>query len=294
MGLTGPRALSRPPPGCPQSAFDRHLALVPFKGQVLNQTSAWWMGCTQDIVPNALVATPHPYVSIMEDCDPLPVEVVVRGYITGTTDTSLWTQYEKGVRNYCGNPLPEGLQKNDKLERSLITPTTKAADHDEPISPEGIIERGLVSEGHWAEVSRAALELFAFGQREAAKRGLLLVDTKYEFGLDAEGSVKLIDEVHTPDSSRYWLADSLEERRAAGLEPENVDKEFLRLWFADHCDPYGDEVLPDAPEELVEELSRRYVALYETITGQAFAPASPEQLTEEAIEKAIAKSIVVE
>ena len=122
-----------------------------------------------------------------------------------------------------------------------------------------------------------SLELFAFGQREAAKRGLLLVDTKYEFGLDAEGSVKLIDEVHTPDSSRYWLADSLEERRAAGLEPENVDKEFLRLWFADHCDPYGDEVLPDAPEELVEELSRRYVALYETITGQAFAPAPPEQ-----------------
>ena len=249
------------------------------------------MGRTADIVPNALVATPHPYVSIMEECDPLPVEVVVRGYITGTTDTSLWTQYDKGVRNYCGNELPEGLQKNDQLEKNLVTPTTKAADHDEPISPEGIVERGLVSAEHWAEVSRVALDLFAFGQQEAARRGLVLVDTKYEFGLDGEGCVRLIDEVHTPDSSRYWLADSLNERRAAGLEPENIDKEFLRLWFSRNCDPYSDKTLPEAPLELVEELSRRYVVLYETITGLDFVPASAEQLTEAAIEEAIAGSI---
>ncbi|KAG7675229.1 hypothetical protein Ndes2526B_g08094 [Nannochloris sp. 'desiccata'] len=256
-----------------QSAFDRHLASVPYKGQVLNQTSAWWMAATTHIVPNALLSTPDPNTCIMKKCTVFPVEFVVRGFMTGSTDTSLWTHYKTGKREYCGNTFPDGMKKNDRLSKNVITPTTKAVDHDEPISPADIIGRGLMSRQDWEKASQAALELFEFGQAEAAKRGLLLVDTKYEFGKDKDGNILLVDEIHTPDSSRYWIANTYDSRHAAGEEPQNIDKEFLRLWFRANCDPYKDEVLPAAPAELVAELSRRYVLLYETITGEKFVPA---------------------
>ncbi|KAG8385086.1 hypothetical protein BUALT_Bualt03G0004900 [Buddleja alternifolia] len=253
-----------------QSAFDRVLASIPFKGQVLNETSLWWFSKTQHIIPNAVVSSPDKNVTIAKKCSVFPVEFVVRGYVTGSTDTSLWTVYQKGVRNYCGNALPDDLVKNQKLSGNILTPTTKAADHDVPITPEEIVKRGLMTQADYDEASKAALSLFEYGQRIALEHGLILVDTKYEFGKGSDGKVLLIDEVHTPDSSRYWIAHSYEERFQNGLEPENIDKEFLRLWFKDHCNPYEDEVLPDAPEELVSELAWRYILLYETITKSKF------------------------
>ena len=252
------------------SAFDRSLALIPYKGQVLNLTSAWWFEQTAAIIPNHLLAVPDPNVTIAKKCKVFPIEFVVRGYITGSTSTSLWTQYKNGVRDYCGQHFPEGLLKNQKLAQAVLTPTTKEKDHDRPISPREIIEEGWMTAADWDVASAAALKLFAFGMEEAAKRGLILVDTKYEFGRDADGRVVLVDEIHTPDSSRYWLSGTYAERMAEGKEPDNIDKEFLRLWFAANCDPYQDKVLPDAPPELVVTLASRYVQLYEMITGSPF------------------------
>ncbi|VVA16237.1 PREDICTED: phosphoribosylaminoimidazolesuccinocarboxamide [Prunus dulcis] len=259
-----------------QSAFDRILASIPFKGQVLNETSLWWFDKTRHITSNAVVSAPDENVTIAKKCSVFPVEFVVRGFVTGSTDTSLWTVYNNGVRNYCGNALPDGLAKSQKLPANILTPTTKAADHDVPVTPDEIVERGLMTQAEYDEVSRKALSLFEYGQRVALEHGLILVDTKYEFGKGQDGSILLIDEVHTPDSSRYWIAHTYEERFKNGLEPENVDKEFLRLWFKDHCNPYEDEVLPDAPEELVRELSWRYIFLYETITKSEFKLPSTE------------------
>mmetsp|Transcript_694 Transcript_694/g.2025 ORF Transcript_694/g.2025 Transcript_694/m.2025 type:complete len:385 (+) Transcript_694:310-1464(+) len=256
-----------------QSAFDRILAAIPYKGQVLNQTSAWWMDQTRHIISNSLVGVPDPNIAVMQRCSVFPVEFVVRGYLTGSTDTSLWTHYNNGAREYCGNSFPDGMVKNQRLAKNVVTPTTKAVDHDVPISAAEIVSAGLMTQAQWDEASAAALALFEFGQKQAAERGLLLVDTKYEMGTAPDGSIVLVDEIHTPDSSRYWLAESYEERHAAGQEPMNIDKEFLRLWFRDHCDPYNDEVLPEAPRELVAELSRRYIWLYQAITGQPFQPA---------------------
>ncbi|XP_062164535.1 phosphoribosylaminoimidazole-succinocarboxamide synthase, chloroplastic [Alnus glutinosa] len=260
-----------------QSAFDRILASIPFKGQVLNETSLWWFDRTRHITSNAVVASPDKNVTIAKKCSVFPVEFVVRGYVTGSTDTSLWTVYKNGVRNYCGNVLPDGLVKNQKLTANILTPTTKAADHDVPVTPDEIVKHGLMSQADYDEASRKALSLFEYGQRVALEHGLVLVDTKYEFGKGQDGSVLLIDEVHTPDSSRYWIAHSYEERFQNSLEPENVDKEFLRLWFKDHCNPYEDEVLPDAPEDLVCELAWRYIFLYETITSSKFEIPSMEE-----------------
>ncbi|KAH9608606.1 hypothetical protein KSS87_004328 [Heliosperma pusillum] len=266
-----------------QSAFDRVLASIPFKGQVLNETSLWWFDQTRHITPNAVLSAPDKNVTIAKKCTIFPVEFVVRGFVTGSTDTSLWTVYTNGVRNYCGNVIPDGLVKNQRLEKNILTPTTKAADHDVPVTPDEailildfnifgiyIVEQGLMTKADYDEVSSKALSLFEYGQRVAWEHGLILVDTKYEFGKTSDGTIVLVDEVHTPDSSRYWIAHSYEERFQKGLEPANVDKEFLRLWFKDHCNPYEDEVLPDAPEELVCELAWRYIFLYETITGGKF------------------------
>ncbi|KAF3599721.1 hypothetical protein F2Q69_00037654 [Brassica cretica] len=189
-------------------------------------------------------------VVIAKKCSVFPIEFVVRGYVTGSTDTSLWTVYKKGVRNYCGNALSDGSVKNQKLPANILTPTTKAEDHDVPISPTEIVEGGFMTQAEFEEASMKALSLFEFGQRVAKEHGVILVDTKYEFGKSSDGSILLIDEIHTPDSSRYWLAGSYEERFRKGLEPENVDKEFLRLWFKENCNPYEDEVLPAAPAEL--------------------------------------------
>lgn len=253
-----------------QSAFDRVLASVPYKGQVLNLISVWWFEQTESIVPNHLIAVPHPNAVIAKKCTVFPIEFVVRGYITGTTSTSLWTQYQKGVRNYCGIDFPEGLRKNQRLETPVLTPTTKDKEHDKPISPKEIIAEGWMSEADWEEASAAALKLFQYGTEVAAKHGLILVDTKYEFGRDASGRIILVDEIHTPDSSRYWLSKGYEERHAEGKEPENIDKEFLRLWFTKQCDPYKTSVLPVAPKELIVTLASRYIQLYEMITGKAF------------------------
>ena len=253
-----------------QSAFDRVLAAIPYKGAVLNSVSAWWFKKTEHLFPNHLISTPDPNVSIVEKCDVFPVEFVVRGYITGTTETSLWTVYNNGDREYCGNSLPESLQKNDRLDTPMLTPTTKDKVHDKPVSREEIIALGLMSSEDYDVAAKMSLDLFAFGQKIAKENGLILVDTKYEIGKDGSGKIKFVDEIHTPDSSRFWIGNSYKERISAGDEPENIDKEFLRLWFAKNCDPYNDDVLPNAPDELVAELSARYILLYELITGERF------------------------
>lgn len=274
-----------------QSAFDRILASIPFKGQVLNETSLWWFNKTQHITPNAVVSVPDRNVTIAKKCLVFPVEFVVRGYVTGSTDTSLWTVYNKGVRNYCGNHLPDGLVKNQKLTENILTPTTKAADHDVPVTPDEIVRRGLMTQADYDEVSRKAMSLFEFGQRVALDHGLILVDTKYEFGKGPDGQIYLIDEVHTPDSSRYWIAHSYQECFQNGLEPENIDKEFLRLWFKDHCNPYEDEVLPDAPEELVSELAWRYIFLFETITNSRFEMPGTKEPVNDRISRNVSQAL---
>ncbi|XP_060217889.1 phosphoribosylaminoimidazole-succinocarboxamide synthase, chloroplastic [Lycium barbarum] len=274
-----------------QSAFDRILASIPFKGQVLNETSLWWFNKTQHITPNAVVSVPDRNATIARKCSVFPVEFVVRGYVTGSTDTSLWTVYNKGVRNYCGNSLPDGLMKNQKLTENILTPTTKAADHDVPVTPDEIVQRGLMTQADYDEVSRKAMSLFEFGQRVALDHGLILVDTKYEFGKGPDGQIYLIDEVHTPDSSRYWIAHSYQERFQNGLEPENIDKEFLRLWFKNHCNPYEDEVLPDAPEELVSELAWRYIFLFETITNSRFEMPGEKEPVHDRISRNVSQAL---
>jgi phosphoribosylaminoimidazole-succinocarboxamide synthase len=253
-----------------QSAFDRILADIPFKGQVLNQVSAFWFEQTKDIVPNQMIEMPDPNATLAKKCTVLPIEFVVRGYLTGSTDTSSWMQYSQGNRNLCGNKLPDGMKKNQKFEKPILTPTTKSDVHDESISPDEIIKRGLMSKSVWEHCESIVFGLFKRGMSIAASHGLILVDTKYELGLDKDNNVMLIDEIHTPDSSRYWMAQSYTARFQNNQEPENIDKEFLRLWFKDHCDPYKDAVLPDAPADLVAELSLRYIKLYEMITGKQF------------------------
>jgi phosphoribosylaminoimidazole-succinocarboxamide synthase len=260
-----------------QSGFDRLLGAIPFKGQVLNRTSLYWFERTKDIIGNHVISSPHANALIARQCTVLPIEFVVRGYMTGSTDTSIWTQYQKGVRSYCGHALPEGMKKNEPLPSNIVTPTTKEKDHDRPITAEEVVSEGWLTKDQWEFCSAKALELFAFGQQVAAERGLILVDTKYEFGVLSlgeilEGEILLIDEIHTPDSSRYWLADSYAERLAAGQEPNMIDKEFFRLWFRDRCDPYKDAVLPVPPDELIAELAARYIELFERITGTTFEP----------------------
>jgi phosphoribosylaminoimidazole-succinocarboxamide synthase len=251
------------------SAFDRVLGLIPYKGQVLNQLSAWWFEQTADLVNNHVISVPDPNVTIATDAEPLPVEVVVRGYITGVTTTSLWYLYERGDRRPYGIPLPDGLQKNDPLPQPIITPTTKAekGQHDERLTRAEILTQGLIAPDLWAEIEQTALALFARGQAVAAQAGLILVDTKYEMGL-VNGRLTLIDEIHTPDSSRYWIADTYQ---PGGGEPENFDKEFMRKWFA--AQGYrGEGTPPTMPAEFVAQIAARYIAAYEKLTGQEFVP----------------------
>lgn len=257
------------------SAFDRILGLVPYKGQVLTQLSAWWFAQTRDIIANHLIALPDPNVTVAHICEPLPVEVVVRGYITGVTSTALWYQYSLGARTIYGIDFPDGLHKNDPLPEPIITPTTKARDggHDERITGAEVVERGLVAADVWEQISRAALALFRRGQQLAQRGGLILVDTKYEFGLAPDGSVMLIDEIHTPDSSRFWIADTYEERIAAGQEPDNFDKEFIRLFYAAHGYRGEGEPFP-LPPELALQAALRYIRTYEWLTGTPFEPAA--------------------
>lgn len=255
------------------SAFDLILTAIPFKGEVLTQTARYWFEDTADICPNHVLAYPDPNVVIGKRLDILPVEIVVRGYLAGTTSTSVLTKYRKGEREMYGMRLPDGLRDNEKLPEAIITPTSKAFDggHDEPLSGETILAQGLLTAAQWETVSRYALALFARGQARAAERGLILVDTKYEFGTDADGTIVLADEIHTPDSSRYWNAATYEASFAAGTRPESFDKDFVRAWVAARCDPYKDPI-PAIPDELVEQTSRVYIQAYETITGRSFTP----------------------
>lgn len=254
-----------------QSAFDRVLAAVPFKGQVLNQTARFWFEQTADICPNHVLTYPDPNVIVARRLSMLPVEMVVRDYITGSTETSIWPMYAGGKRILYGIRFPDGLVKNQKLPETILTPTTKAdqGGHDTPITPEDIVARGLLTQSQWDELARLSLAVFARGREIAARHGLILVDTKYEFGVDDAGRITLADEVHTPDSSRYWYANSYADRLAAGMEPESLDKEFLRLWIAERCDPYKDPI-PEVPPEKLIEFSEKYIALYELVTGQSF------------------------
>jgi len=255
------------------SAFDRVIAGVPYKGQVLNELAAWWFAQTADIVPNHVVSVPDPNVLIARNANPLPVEVVVRGYITGVTSTSLWQQYTDGARTIYGHHFPDGLRKNTALPNSLVTPTTKAEDggHDEPLTVADVISRRLVPPQLWGETVEAALRLFQRGQQVAARAGLILADTKYEFGLDDEGRLMLIDEMHTPDSSRYWVADTFEARLDAGEEPESLDKEVVRRALL--ATGYRGEGAPPAlPDEVWQATSTRYIDAYERLTGTTFQP----------------------
>ncbi|MEH3145911.1 MAG: phosphoribosylaminoimidazolesuccinocarboxamide synthase [Methylobacterium frigidaeris] len=260
------------------SAFDRALAAIPFKGQVLTQTARYWFEATADLCPNHVLAYPDPSVVVGRRLDILPVEVVVRGYLAGTTATSILTRYKAGAREMYGHRLPDGMRPNERLLRAIITPTTKAADgaHDEPLTEAAILEGGLLTREQWRTVSQAALALFARGQALAAERGLILADTKYEFGTDADGRIVLADEIHTPDSSRYWFAASYPERFAAGASPESFDKDFVRNWVVARCDPYRDPV-PEIPAEVVLETAAVYIRAFETITGRRFALPDPAE-----------------
>jgi phosphoribosylaminoimidazole-succinocarboxamide synthase len=255
------------------SAFDRILTAVPFKGQVLNQLSAFWFEQTADIIPNHIIAVPDPNVSLVHGCETLPVEVVVRGYITGVTKTALWYRYSLGERSIYGYDCPDGMVKHQPLPEPIITPTTKGreGEHDERITCAEVTERGLLDAKTWTQVQEAALAIFKRGQEIARQGGLILIDTKYEFGRAPGGDVMIIDEVHTPDSSRFWLAESYEGRIASGEEPDNFDKEFLRLWYADHG-YRGDGEPPEPTDDLIAQVSERYIALYEKLTRQTFEP----------------------
>lgn len=258
------------------SAFDRILAAIPYKGQVLTQTARFWFEQTADICANHVLEYPDPNVVVGRRLDILPVEIVVRAYLAGTTGTSILTLYRQGAREMYGVRLPDGLRANEVLPGPIITPTSKAFDggHDEPLTPAQILEGGLLTPEQWDEVSAHALALFARGQALAADRGLILADTKYEFGLDADGRILLADEIHTPDSSRYWMADTYAARFGSGGRPDSFDKDFVRSWVAERCDPYVDPI-PAIPPEMIERTSDVYVDAFRRITGQAFQAPPP-------------------
>lgn len=275
-----------------QSAFDHVLAAVPHKGQVLTQTARYWFDETEDICPNHVISYPDPNVVLVRDLDMLPLEMVVRSYLTGSTNTSPWPMYARGERVLYGHEFPEGLKKNQKLPQTIITPTTKPAQggHDAPITEAEILDTQLVTTEQWHELAEKSLALFARGQQVAAEKGLILVDTKYEFGVDENGTIVVADEIHTPDSSRFWIADSYEERFAAGEEPESLDKEFLRLWIVSQCDPYTDPI-PQIPDDTLVEFSNKYIALFERVTGLQFEFPDPSISVRTRIREALAKEL---
>jgi phosphoribosylaminoimidazole-succinocarboxamide synthase len=260
------------------SAFDLNIAAIPCKGQVLTQTARFWFDQTRDICPNHVIEYPDPNVLVCRRLDIMPVEMVVRDYLAGTTSTSIWSMYKSGRRDIYGMTFLDGLRENQKLPQTILTPTTKAqiGEHDEPVTPAEIVARGLLSQTQWDELSRIALALFARGREIAASRGLILVDTKYEFGLDAEGRIILADEIHTPDSSRYWFAETYPARFAAGHPPDAFDKDVLRRWVAARCDPYRDEI-PPIPPLVIGETAAVYIDAYERITGESFTLPPPGQ-----------------
>ncbi len=256
-----------------QSAFDKVLGLIPYKGQVLTKLSAFWFDKTKDIIQNHLISVPDPNVLLVKECKLIPIEMVVRGYITGVTDTSIWGSYEQGERVIYGIKFPEGLKKNQKLPEYVITPTTKAdfGFHDERLTEKEILQKKIVDPKIWKQMKKVSLALFERGQKICDKAGIILVDTKYEFGLDDKGKFMLIDEIHTPDSSRYWVKKTYDGRFKKGLEPESYDKEPLRIWFKDHGYK-GEGKIPKMPSEFIAKMSTLYMGIYEKITGKKFIP----------------------
>jgi len=255
------------------SAFDRVLGAAPFKGQVLNLLSAWWFEQIQEIVPSHLISIPDPNVLLAQEVEPFTIEVIVRGYITGVTKTALWYRYNLGEREIYGHRFPNNLIKNQKLPTNIITPTTKGgiSGHDERLNCSDVVTNGYLDAQTWEYIQEAALAIFELGQRVADEAGLILVDTKYEFGRAPNGQIMIIDEVHTPDSSRYWKADNYFERFTEGREPENFDKEFVRLEYA--AQGYrGEGNPPDMPIDLWIQVAERYITLYEKLTGKTFDP----------------------
>ena len=255
------------------SAFDRVLGTIPFKGQVLNALAAYWFEVTGRVFPNHVLDVPDPAATRAIECEPIKVEMVVRGYLTGSSSTSIWRAYERGERVFCGHALADGLQRHQKLARNLVTPTTKAArgEHDRNVSRDDLVAAGVLDGALFDRLERQCLELFALGQRLAGERGLILVDTKYELGRRADGEIVLIDEIHTPDSSRYWYADGYEAAMANGESPRALDKEYLRLWLVEQGFT-GDGAPPELPEEVRIEAATRYVETYERVTGRSFTP----------------------
>jgi phosphoribosylaminoimidazole-succinocarboxamide synthase len=260
------------------SAFDRVVTTIPFKGQVLNQLAAWWFDQTADIVNNHVVSVPDPNVMEVRECEPVMMEMIVRGYLTGVTNTSAWFNYEQGVRDFAGNRLPEGMRKDQKFEQPILTPSTKApqGEHDETVAPAVLLERGIVTEEEMAELSEISLQLFERGQDIAARQGIILVDTKYEFGR-VEGELVLMDEIHTPDSSRFWFTDEYMQRFENGEAQKKIDKEYLREWLAQRGFR-GDGEIPEIPEEVRLEAARRYIEAFELITGSEFEATSGDPL----------------
>ncbi|OGE19287.1 phosphoribosylaminoimidazolesuccinocarboxamide synthase [Candidatus Daviesbacteria bacterium RIFCSPLOWO2_02_FULL_41_8] len=255
-----------------QSAFDHVLGLIPFKGQVLTRLSEFWFKKTADIIQNHLLSVPDPNVMLVKNCQVIPIEMVIRGYITGVTDTSIWGSYEKGERTIYGIKFPEGLRKNQKLPEPVITPTTKAeTGHDERLTEKEILQRRIVTSLVWKQMKKAALALFERGQKICESAGIILVDTKYEFGLDGNGKLILVDEIHTPDSSRYWIKKTYKKRFEKKLEPESYDKEPLRIWFKEHGYS-GKGKIPKMPPEFIAKMSMLYMGIYEKITGKKFIP----------------------
>jgi phosphoribosylaminoimidazole-succinocarboxamide synthase len=256
------------------SAFDVVLGTIPFKGQVLNQMAAYWFEATAGIVPNHVVSVPDPQVMIGTECKILPVEFVMRSYLTGVTSTSIWSHYQKGARTFCGHDLPDGMKKNQKLEKALLTPAEKG-DHDRSVSRAEILEMGVLSASDFDEAAAMCARLFAFGQAEALKRGLILVDTKYEVGRKPDGTLCFIDEIHTPDSSRYWYADDYQSRFDAGQEPRGLDKEYVRRTLAEQGYK-GDGPPPPLTDEVRVEAARRYMQVCELVTGRPLVPNTEE------------------
>ena len=255
------------------SAFDRVLGTLPFKGQVLNSLAAWWFDETKTLVPNHCLDVPDPNVMVGIECTPLPVEMVMRAHLTGVTSTSIWHHYEEGGREFCGHALPDGMQKHQALDAPILTPSTKAAkgDHDISVSRAELLSMGQISERDFDEAAEYARLLFEHGRKVAASRGLMLVDTKYEFGKTPDGRIVVIDEIHTPDSSRYWEASSFEDRTRAGEDPESLDKEYVRRWLKD-IGYGGDGPPPALTADVRVEASRRYIEACERVSGAPFVP----------------------
>ena len=253
------------------SAFDVVLGTLPFKGQVLNGLAHHWFRLTKEHFPNHVIDIPDPQATRAVECDPIPVEMVVRGYLTGVSSTSIWRAYERGSREFCGHTLAEGLRKHEKLPANILTPSTKApkGEHDESVSKDVLFERGLIEPDLFDRLEADCLALFALGQRLAAERGLILVDTKYELGRRPDGTIVLIDEIHTPDSSRYWYADSYEPALSAAGDPKSFDKEYVRRWLVEQGFT-GEGAPPALPDAVRAEASRRYIEIFEAVTGRAF------------------------